>query len=125
MSKPAEASRPPETPGARLRRVIIPGTTGGLYTLVPGVSGFYLLLFLFAHSYFTGRPLPGAFGELLAGCIAMMGVHQIRGSLADRANAQNGLGPVPVDPSDPAQAAPAAASPGRLPEPRPTGDGLS
>ncbi|KQR25565.1 hypothetical protein ASF71_18965 [Deinococcus sp. Leaf326] len=102
--------------------MIIPGTTGGLSTLVPGVQGFYLLLILFAHSYFTGRPLPGAFGELLARCIAMMGVHQIRGSLADRANAQNGLGPVPVDPSDPAQGTPAAATPGRLPDPRPTAE---
>jgi hypothetical protein len=100
--------------------VIIPGTTGGLYTLVPGVTGFYLMLFLFAHAYFTGHPLPGAFGELLAGCIAMMGVHWVRGSLSDRANAQNGLGPVPVDPSDPAQVTPVALSPGRLPDLRPT-----
>lgn len=114
-------SRPAETPGARLRRVIVPGTTGGLYTLVPGVRGFYVLLGLFAHSYFTGRPLPAVFGELLAGCVTMLGVHTVRGISADRANASNGLGPVPVDPNDPAQATPSNA-PGRLPDPRPTGE---
>jgi hypothetical protein len=100
--------------------VIVPGTTGGLFTLVPSVTGFYLLLILFVHSYFTGRPLPSVFGELLTGCIAMLGVHWVLGSLADRANAQNGLGPVPVDPSDPAQGTSVAPASGRLPNPRPT-----
>lgn len=114
-------SKRPETPGARLRRVIIPGTTGGLYTLLPGALGFFTVLLLFVHAYFSGRQMPAVTGDILLASVGMLGVHTARGISADRANASNGIGPVPVDPSDPAQATPSSA-PGRLPDPRPTGE---
>lgn len=114
-------SKRPETPGARLRRVVIPGTTGGLYTLLPGALGFFTVLLLFVHAYFSGRQMPAVTGDILLASVGMLGVHTARGISADRANASNGIGPVPVDPSDPAQA-PASATPGRLPNPRPLGD---
>ena len=110
-------SRRPETPGARLRRVIVPGTTGGLYTLIPGAIGFFTVLAVFVVGFFTGREVPIVAGDILLASVGMLGVHTVRGISADRANASNGIGPVPVDPSDPAQ-----ATPGRLPDPRPTGE---
>ncbi|KQR33038.1 hypothetical protein [Deinococcus sp. Leaf326] len=47
---------------------------------MPSVRGFSLPRILLAQLSFTGWPLPGVFGELLAGCISMLGVHQIRGA---------------------------------------------
>ncbi|SMB93217.1 hypothetical protein [Deinococcus hopiensis] len=111
--------RPPEKPLQRLQRVLVPGTTGGLYTLVPGATGFYVILFMHAHSYFTGKPPPNEAitSFILTACVSMLGVHQIRGISADRANAANGMAPVPVDPSDaPTQTIPQTGS---LPDLRP------
>lgn len=90
-----------EPPLARLRRVIIPGTTGGVYTLIPGVIGFLTVLVLYVDSYRTGKPMPDVTGELLTASVTMLGVHTLRGISADRANAANGVAPVPVDPTDP------------------------
>ncbi|WP_027459253.1 hypothetical protein [Deinococcus murrayi] len=98
-------SRPAEAPLARLRRVMVPGTTGGVYTLLPGALGFFVVLALYVHSYATGRPMPGVTGELLTASVGMLGVHTLRGISADRANAANGVTPVPADPTDPALAA--------------------
>ncbi len=89
----------------RLRRIIVPGTTGAVYTLWPGTLGFFVVLCLFVHAYFTGRQLPAVTGDVLLASVGMLGVHQWRGSRADQANAQSGLAPVPVDPSDPYQQA--------------------
>ncbi|SMB85721.1 hypothetical protein [Deinococcus hopiensis] len=94
---------PPEKPLQRLQRVLVPGTTGGLYTLVPGATGFYVILGVYLHAHFTGREAPAMTGELLTAVVAMLGVHTLRGISADRANAANGMAPVPVDPTDPAQ----------------------
>lgn len=110
-------SRPPERPLARLRRVIIPGTTGGVYTLIPGALGFFTVLVLFVHAYFSGRQLPAVTGDVLLASVGMLGVHTVRGISADRANAANGLAPVPVDPTDPA--APTSGPSGSLPDLRP------
>lgn len=93
-----------EAPLARLRRVIVPGTTGGVYTLIPGALGFFIVVLLYVHSYFTGRDMPGVTGELLTASVGMLGVHTLRGISADRANAANGIAPVPADPTDPALA---------------------
>lgn len=114
-------SRRPETPGARLRRVLVPGTTGGVYSLIPGAIGFFTVLTVFVIGFFTGREVPGVATEILFASVGMLGVHTWRARAADRANADSGLGPVPVDPSDPAQASPSTA-PGRLPDPRPIGE---
>lgn len=103
MSRPA---KPPEAPLTRLRRIIVPGTTGGLYTLLPGALGFFVVLALFVHAYFTGRQLPAVTGDVLLASVGMLGVHTVRGTFADRANAQSGLAPVPVDPTDPYQQQP-------------------
>lgn len=114
-------SRRPETPGARLRRVLVPGTTGGVYTLVPGAIGFFTVLGVFVVGFFTGRAVPAVAGDILLASVGMLGVHTWRAKAADQANAESGIGPVPVDPGDPAQA-PASSAPGRLPDPRSTGE---
>jgi len=106
-------SRRPEPARARLRRIIVPGTTGGLFTVYPGTLGFLVILGLFVHAYFTGRQLPAGIGDVLLASVGLLGLHTARGTSADRANAANGLGPVPVE--DP----PSTAS--TLPELRPTG----
>lgn len=90
-------SRRPESPRTRLRRVLVPGTTGGLYTLWPGALGFLTVLGLYVHAYASGRQLPAVTGELLTASVGMLGVHTVRGVFADRANAASGLGPVPVE----------------------------
>lgn len=86
----------PEPLRVRLSRVLVPGTTGGVYTLFPGTLGFLVVLGLYAHSALTGRAMPDTTGELLTASVTLLGVHQLRGSLADRANAANGPWPVPV-----------------------------
>ncbi|MVN88972.1 hypothetical protein GO986_19715 [Deinococcus sp. HMF7620] len=108
-------SKPVEPLGQRVRRVIIPGTTGGFYTLTLGALGFLTVLGVYVHSYVTGRAMPDLSGELLAGSLVALGVHQVRGISADRVNAANGLAPVPIDPTAPAQ-----PTPGPLPDLRPT-----
>ena len=75
----------------------MPGTTGGLFTLYPGALGFLVVLVLFVHAHFTGRQLPAVTGDVLLASVGMLGVHTARGISADRANAANGLGPVPVE----------------------------
>jgi len=90
-------SRRPESARARLRRIIVPGTTGGLFTLYPGALGFLVVLALLVHAYFTGRQLPTVAGDVLLASVGMLGLHSARASVADRANAANGLGPVPVE----------------------------
>ena len=109
---------PPEKPLQRLQRIIIPGSTGGLYTLIPGALGFFVVLALYVHSYFSGKEMPAVTGEMLLTSVSMLGVHQIRGISADRANASAGIAPVPVDPSDPATPH-TSSQPGHLPELRP------
>lgn len=94
--------KPPEKPLQRLQRVLIPGTTGGLYTLLPGAFGFFVILGVYVHGYATQKELPAVTGELLLAVVTMLGVHTARGISADRANAANGIAPVPVDPTDPA-----------------------
>lgn len=118
------SKRRSETPGQRLRRVIVPGTTGGVYTLIPGALGFFVVVALFVHSYFSGKPMPGMTGELLATCVGLMGLHTVRSTSADRANAANGIAPVPADPTDPATPvtvtpAPSRTAPPDLPDLRP------
>lgn len=87
----------------RLARVIIPGTTGGLYTLWLGALGFLTVLVVFVHGYWTGRDLPGVTGEVLIASVGLMGVHTVRGAAADRWNAQNGVVPVPAPDGPPVQ----------------------
>lgn len=102
--------RRPESVRARLLRVVVPGTTGGLYALACGSLGFLTVLVLFVHAHFTGRQLPDVADSILLASVGMLGTHQWRGSRADRANADNGVVPVPADPG-------AAAPP--LPDLRP------
>lgn len=123
MSKP-RLKAPTETPWQRLGRVVVPGTTGGIYTLIPGALGFFVVLGVYVHSYATGKPMPDVTGEMLLATVSMLGVHTARGISADRANAANGLAPVPVDPTDPAGPAPVPTPPARdlpldLPDLRP------
>lgn len=123
MSKPRPKT-PPETPGQRLARIIVPGTTGGIYTLIPGALGFFVVLGVYVHSYATGKPMPDVTGEMLLATVSMLGVHTARAVSADRANAANGIAPVPVDPTDPAvpvtvSPAPSRATPPDLPDLRP------
>ena len=75
----------------------MPGTTGGLFALYPWALGFVVVLALFVHSYFTGKAMPAPTVEVLAASVTILGVHTVRGISADRANAANGLGPVPVE----------------------------
>lgn len=99
-----------ETGRERLARILIPGTTGGLYTLWPGTIGFAVVIVVYVHSYLTGKPAPGITGELLWACVGLMAVHTGRGMVADRYNAQAGFAPVPVDPNQPG-VTPAAPGP--------------
>ncbi|SMB91816.1 hypothetical protein [Deinococcus hopiensis] len=56
-----------EKPLQRLQLVLVPGTTGELYTLVPVTTGFYVILvvYLSLDAHFTGREGPAMTGELL------------------------------------------------------------
>ncbi|WP_019585205.1 hypothetical protein [Deinococcus apachensis] len=94
-------SRRAESPGARLRRVIVPGTSGGLYTLLCGTLGFGAVVYAYIASFHTGKPMPLMTEALLTASVALLGVHTTRGILADRENAKNGVAPVPVEPTTP------------------------
>lgn len=106
----------------KLRDILIPGTTGGFYTLIPGSLGFLIVLVAYLTSYVTCMASAGcvepvahpATGELLTASVAMLGVHATRATLADRANAKAGYGPVPVTDNDGTSADP--------PRPAPQGD---
>lgn len=78
-----------ETPWQRLGRVVVPGTTGGVYTLIPGAISFFVVVGLFVHSYFSSTPMPNVTGELLTASLGLMGLHTLRGASADRVNAAN------------------------------------
>lgn len=101
-----------ETPWQRLSRVVVPGTTGGVYTLIPGVISFLVVVALFIHSHFTGRPMPTVTGELLTASVGLMGLHTLRGASADRVHAATGSSPVVVGSRDPVLSTALPPSPG-------------
>lgn len=88
-----------------LWRVLMPGSTGAAYTLLPGAIGFFVVIGVYIDSYVHCRNTVGCTvpitpvitGELLTAVVAMLGVHTIRGALADKRNADNGIAPVPAD----------------------------
>lgn len=90
-----------EGPWTRFRRVIVPGTSGGFYTLGCGTLGFVAVVAAYLGSFWTGKPMPPLTGELLVASVTLLGVHTTRGILADRENAKNGVAPVPVEPTTP------------------------
>ncbi|TDE87343.1 hypothetical protein [Deinococcus sp. S9] len=100
--------------------LLVPGSTGSTYTLIPGALGFFAVLWVFLDSYVSCRNTPGCTtpispgitGELLTAVVAMLGVHTVRAALADRQNANLGYGPVPVEEDAP----PVTPLTGTLPE---------
>lgn len=106
MTAPSSSagSKPKKSALERLKSAAIPGTTGSLYTLWPGTIGFMAVLWVYVDSYYSCKHTPactvpvtpGITGEMLTAVVAMLGVHTVRASLADKRNAENGLAPVPV-----------------------------
>ena len=79
-----------------LKDAAVPGTTGGVYTLIPAAIGFLSVIGVYIYSAIVQRAMPTGTDAILAACVTMLGVHTVRGTLADKANADNGL-PVPVE----------------------------
>ncbi|WP_139806932.1 hypothetical protein [Deinococcus hopiensis] len=52
----------------------VPGTMGGLYTLVLGATGFCVILGVYLHAHFTGRKAAAMTAELPTAVLAMLGV---------------------------------------------------
>lgn len=75
-----------KTARERISEVIIPGSTGGFYTLIPGVSVIFILLAIYVYAFFAGKEVPEPFVELLWVGVALMGVHNGRAVFNDRAN---------------------------------------
>ncbi len=45
-------------------RSLIPGTSGGLYALIPAASGMYTVLSMFVYSGVTGKPMSAETGVI-------------------------------------------------------------
>ncbi|AZI45274.1 hypothetical protein EHF33_20400 (plasmid) [Deinococcus psychrotolerans] len=96
-----------------LRDAAVPGTTGGVYTLIPAAIGFLSVIGVFIYSAVAQRAMPSGTDAILTACVTMLGVHTVRGTLADKANADNGL-PVPL-----AEPPPVDPLPDQIPPPEP------
>lgn len=68
----------------RIDAVIIPGTTGGFYTTLPGAMLLLSTLGVSIHSYLTGRNVPTIFSDLLLSGVGLLGVHSARAALTSR-----------------------------------------
>lgn len=73
--------------GKRIKRVIIPGSTGGFYTIFLGTAIIIVCIWAFIHSVLTGIPATGL-SDMMFGAVGLLGVHTVRGAFADRGNAQ-------------------------------------
>lgn len=62
----------------RIDAVIIPGSTGGFYTLVPGIMIIFILLGIYIYAFVKGKTLPEPFVELLWVGVALMGIQNGR-----------------------------------------------
>jgi len=80
-----------------LKDAAVPGTTGGVYTLIPAAIGFLAVIGVYVYSAVTQRAMPVGTDAILTACVTMLGVHTVRGTLADKANADNGVLPVPAE----------------------------
>ena len=89
-----------------------------MYTLIPGAIGFLVVLWMYVDSYLKCHGAVGCVpvvhpmtGELLLTATTMLGLHTTRAALADKRNADLGLGPVPIKEDAPVQTMPDEGAP--------------
>lgn len=62
----------------RIDAVIIPGTTGGLYTTIPGFIILMTTLAVYVLAYFENKKPPEEFRDLLIAAVSLLGLHNGR-----------------------------------------------
>lgn len=77
-----------KTIGERIDEVVIPGTTGGLYTIWSGTLLLLLSGGAALYGLIQGKEVPSIFDQLVYGGLGLMGVHAGRSVFANR-NAGN------------------------------------
>lgn len=92
-----------DSPRALFLRSLIPATSGGMFALYSAALGFLAVIVMYFHAGFTNQPMPDHTDALLTASVGMLTAHQVRGALADKANADNGVLPVPVETPIPAE----------------------
>lgn len=76
-----------------------------MFALYSATLGFVAVIVMYFYAGFTKQPMPDHTDAILTASVGMLAAHQVRGALADKANAENGL-PVPVEAPPPQEASP-------------------
>jgi hypothetical protein len=68
---------PEELPslGYRINRVLIPGTTGGLYTIFSGAMLIFMTAGVYLFGFMFNKPIPNQFNDLLYSAVGLLTIH--------------------------------------------------
>ncbi len=72
----------------RINSVLIPGTTGGLYTIGSGFMLIVITAGVYLFGFIFNKPIPNQFNDLLYSAVGLLTIHAGRAIFGERSTAQ-------------------------------------